>query len=82
MVGDQMEARKTSDSATAAQAIVGRFVHRFSGRGGEKSSNSGYLLKIEPTELAEILRVGYEGKLKTDVWVLGLSSWVNSHVIS
>lgn len=69
---------KTSCSATETQEIVGRFAHWFTGQGGEKSSNSGYLLKLEPTEFAEGLHVGCERKLKTDVWVWGLSR----HVIS
>lgn len=38
------------------------------GRGSEKSSNSGYLLKVKPTDLAEGLHARCEGKreLKND----------------
>lgn len=42
--------------------MLAGFVHFYSGQGGGKSLNAGYLLKIEPTELVEGLLVGCEGK--------------------
>lgn len=50
---EQDGSKKTSYMATATQANVGRFAHCYNDLGSEKSSNSGYLLKTEPTELAE-----------------------------
>lgn len=42
--------------------MLAGFVHFYSGQGGGKSLNAGYLLKIEPTEFVEGLLVGCEGK--------------------
>lgn len=78
---EQDGSKRSNYTAVATQANVGRFAHCYNDWGSEKSPNSGYLLKTEPTELAEGLHVGCEGKweLRAESWVLGLSSWGKHH---
>lgn len=66
---EQDGSKKTSWTAAAIwQEVSAGFVYCSRGRGSEKSSNSGYLLKVKPTDLAEGLHARCEGKreLKND----------------